>query len=195
MSRTPLVAMVVVASALVGARASACEKLPYDEHVLDSSAHASDTQPPAALEVKSVSLERIARGETKDGSCTDSLAFVRFALPQDDHTDTKDVGVRFDVVTSTGAVPARLLALLDGKTLRTSSGDSTASIAFQFMDDAQLDSFRLEATAKSVDLAGNEGPATTVVIESEGGSGCASASVAGGLWLLLPFVFARRRLR
>lgn len=192
MSHAPLFALVLTAIAFTGARASACEKLPYEEHVLDTAAHPGDTEAPAALKVESIKLERIAKGETKNGSCSQSYAMVVLAPPQDDHTDTADVGVRFEVVASEGTVPAGLLALLDGKTLRTSPGPSKVNVAFQFMDDEQLEPFRLEVSAKGVDLAGNVGPATTVVIESEESStGC--ASVAGGLWLLLPLALVRRR--
>lgn len=191
MSHAPLFALVLAAIAFTGARASACEKLPYEEHVLDTAAHPGDTEAPAALKVESIKLERIAKGETKNGSCSQSYAMVVFAPPEDDHTDTADVGVRFEVVSSEGTVPAGLLALLDGKTLRTLPGPSNVNVAFQFMDDEQLEPFRLEVSAQGVDLTGNVGPATTVVIESEESGGC--ASMAGGLWLLLPLALLRRR--
>lgn len=191
MSSAPLFALILAASALIGARAAACEKLPYEEHVLETAGQAGDTEAPAALEFKSLSSERIARGELK-GSCSSSYVMLVFAPPQDDQAESKDVGIRFEVVSSQGAVPAGLLALLEGKTLRTSPGPSDVTVSLQFMDEEQLEPFRLEISARAVDLAGNAGAAATVVIESEEDSG-GCASVAGGLWLLLPLALVRRR--
>lgn len=173
---------IVVAIAALGlhAPAEACENVATDvEHSLDPAEEAVDTAAPGAPEILDVRI-------SKSDQCQTDALFIKFVPPQDDRTPTESMGYRFAVRTSDGA-PTQLLSMMDGKTLRARG----EWLNFQYDPGSVAASYKLDVTVRAVDLAGNEGPETAIVIDSddvestdEGGSGCGTAPVGGG-WLVL----------
>jgi hypothetical protein len=159
-------------------KALACKAAPFPAHVIDPQAAASDTTAPGA---PAISVARIVRGKGPDTdysscsqsatSCDDMGSIDLRISAQDDQTPTDQLGYQFEVVAGT---PPSGLTLPTGPT-RLLGSDIYLDWPDGNTDDQESISFSL--AIRTVDLAGNLGPATTVQVQHGGsGSGCHLAS-------------------
>lgn len=186
----------IVAAALLVAllrappSARACSFAVNEAHALDLAEVGLDTQAPAAIaEVRT----QIIRGRGDDcgaASSCDDLGRVELVVTAggDDRTPAGSLGYRLVLVD--GRLPRG--ASLPSEPARLSEGRLRIIWIDGASDDQESVSFTLSLIP--IDLAGNEGPATTVRVR-DAGSGCSAGRVELPVWVLaaLALLYARRR--
>ncbi len=184
---------------LLGAPAAwACSIATNPEHTLDEAEKLVDTTPPGPVEILSHWVHR-ADGDGNELSGCESVRLcpplgsihIQIVPAVDDRTSADLMGYRLSPV---GDVPGELESVWDWEDQRLALGE-----LLLFWTDGDSDAqggFELTLDIQAVDLAGNLGPATRVVIEDPGRSGCATSVPSFGPCLaLLGLLVLARHLR
>lgn len=181
----PVLAIVALAlPVLLSPRpASACSLPAPVVHALDS-AYAADTTPPSAV----TGSASITRHRNASSSCFD-IAYTYLTLSAtDDAAPPERLGFKLAFVS--GELP-------DGMTLPTDIQVGNPQLFFNYRDES---GFSFELEVRAVDLNGNLGPPTLLLVEEspddlDDDGGCSTGNTPGAALALLALAFVRRRRR
>jgi hypothetical protein len=163
---------VAAASSAMVRPARACSFPGNETYYADPEAKATDASPPGAPVVTVQSIKR-GKGIERDGcgasgsSCDDLGTILLQVSATDDQTETANLGYRIELAS--GSLPS-------GLTLPTTAVHPAISGTLLLVwidgasDDQEAMSFVL--SIRAVDLAGNEGPPTSVAVDDPGSGGC-----------------------
>ena len=151
----------------------ACSLAGNQAHTVDPQAQATDASPPSA---PVVTIQTIQRGKGPEGcgqavfSCDDLGWIILQVSATDEQTAAGSLGYRIELVS--GSLPSGLSLPATAVRPATSGGLLLSWIDGR-SDDQEALGFVL--SIRAVDLAGNEGPPTSVEVRDPGSGGCSLA--------------------
>jgi len=166
--------------------AHACKLASNPVHSTDAQAQATDGSPPSAPVVTVQSIQRGKgpeyQGCSQSASSCDALGRIILQVSAtDDQTEVASLGYRIELAS--GSLPSGLS--LPATAVRPATG---SGLLLGWIDGASDDQEALSfvLAIRAVDLAGNEGPPTSVALRDAGSGGC---SVGGPSPLASPGAF------
>ena len=200
-SRSYVMVLVIGATACLALAmpARACSLAGNQAHTIDP--QAQDASPPSAPIVTVQTIHR-GKGPEQQGcaqsasSCDDLGWIIVQVSAADDQTATGSLGYRIELAS--GSLPSGLSLPTTAVRPATSNG-----LTFVWIDGSRDDQEALAfvLSIRAVDLAGNEGPPTSVEVRDPGSGGCAVggpsplASPGGVVAALLVVAWLRRQTR
>lgn len=153
--------------------AQACKPASEPAHTLDTAAQASDATPPGLVTVTATEIRRGKGPDTNLASCSQSATscddigtLALQVAAEDDQSPPDKLGYQLELTG--GQLPSRLS--LPTGAVRAPSGIINLHWIDGASDDQETIAFAL--AVRAVDLAGNLGPAQTVLIHDPGSGGC-----------------------
>lgn len=166
---------VAVALCALATPARACSFPDNQPYTIDPQAQATDATPPSAPVATVQSVKR-GKGPEYAGcsqsasSCDDLGTILLQVSATDDQTDTASLGYRIELVS--GSLPSGLT--LPATAVRPALSGGLLLVWLDGASDDQ-EALTFELSVRAVDLAGNEGPPTSVAVHDPGSGGCSMA--------------------